>query len=62
MKKSKFLQCPVAPHAKPMEGNECPLHIKHPPTEEEFALGCGGWPNFLRHMYNLLHDHDVHIK
>jgi E3 ubiquitin-protein ligase MYCBP2 len=24
-----------------MEGEECPLHIKHPPTGEEFALGCG---------------------
>ena len=41
MKKSEFPQCPVAPRAKPMEGNECPLHVKHPPTGEEFALGCG---------------------
>lgn len=41
MKKSEFPQCPVAPRAKPIEGNECPLHVKHPPTGEEFALGCG---------------------
>ncbi|KAH9373289.1 hypothetical protein HPB48_005034 [Haemaphysalis longicornis] len=29
------------PKAKQLEGEECPLHIKHPPTGEEFALGCG---------------------
>ncbi|KAF4525840.1 hypothetical protein B566_EDAN011545 [Ephemera danica] len=29
------------PRAKQLEGEECPLHIKHPPTGEEFALGCG---------------------
>ena len=27
--------------AVPLEGNECPLHVKHPATGEEFALGCG---------------------
>ena len=29
------------PKAKQLEGEECPLHVKHPPTGEEFALGCG---------------------
>lgn len=29
------------PKAKQLEGDECPLHVKHPPTGEEFALGCG---------------------
>ena len=27
--------------ATSVEGDECPLHVKHPPTGEEFALGCG---------------------
>ena len=39
--KSELPQCPVGPRAKPLEGTECPLHVKHPPTGEEFALGCG---------------------
>uniref|UniRef100_A0A0K2UH48 RCR-type E3 ubiquitin transferase n=1 Tax=Lepeophtheirus salmonis TaxID=72036 RepID=A0A0K2UH48_LEPSM len=34
-------QCPVGPKALKLEGEECPLHIKHPSTGEEFALGCG---------------------
>lgn len=29
------------PKAMQLEGDECPLHIKHPATGEEFALGCG---------------------
>jgi E3 ubiquitin-protein ligase MYCBP2 len=29
------------PRGKQMEGDECPLHVQHPPTGEEFALGCG---------------------
>ncbi|XP_023712844.2 E3 ubiquitin-protein ligase MYCBP2 [Cryptotermes secundus] len=33
--------CPAGPKAKQLEGEECPLHVKHPPTGEEFALGCG---------------------
>ena len=41
MAKSELPQCPVGPCAKPLEGMECPLHVKHPPTGEEFALGCG---------------------
>ncbi len=41
MAKAELPQCPVGPCAKPLEGTECPLHVKHPPTGEEFALGCG---------------------
>ena len=29
------------PKLKQLEGDECPLHVKHPPTGEEYALGCG---------------------
>eukprot|EP00035_Acanthoeca_spectabilis_P008123 m.148788 g.148788 ORF g.148788 m.148788 type:complete len:4349 (-) comp14220_c3_seq1:875-13921(-) len=39
--KADMPQCPCAPVMKPLEGSECPLHIWHPPTGEEFALGCG---------------------
>ncbi|XP_044762914.1 E3 ubiquitin-protein ligase MYCBP2 [Coccinella septempunctata] len=39
--KSELPSCPAGPKAKQLEGDECPLHIKHPPTGEEFALGCG---------------------
>lgn len=31
----------AGPKAKQLEGDECPLHVTHPPTGEEFALGCG---------------------
>ncbi|CAL2043031.1 unnamed protein product [Caenorhabditis brenneri] len=33
--------CPVGPRCTPMEEQACPLKIKHPPTGEEFAMGCG---------------------
>jgi E3 ubiquitin-protein ligase MYCBP2 len=39
-KKEDMPHCPVGPVFKQLEG-ECPLKIKHPPTGEEFALGCG---------------------
>lgn len=39
--KQQLPRCPAGPKAKQLEGEECPLHIKHPPTGEEFALGCG---------------------
>jgi len=39
--KTELPQCPVAPKAVPLDLEECPLHVKHPPTGEEFALGCG---------------------
>jgi hypothetical protein len=31
----------AGPKGKQLEGTECPLHVVHPPTGEEFALGCG---------------------
>lgn len=31
----------VGPKARQLPGDECPLHVVHPPTGEEFALGCG---------------------
>lgn len=33
--------CAAGPRGRQMEGDECPLHVQHPPTGEEFALGCG---------------------
>ncbi|XP_011290756.1 E3 ubiquitin-protein ligase highwire [Musca domestica] len=39
--KNKLPQCPAGPKAKQLMGEECPLHVIHPPTGEEFALGCG---------------------
>ncbi|XP_024084698.1 E3 ubiquitin-protein ligase MYCBP2 isoform X3 [Cimex lectularius] len=39
--KNELPPCPAGPKAKLLEGEECPLHVKHPPTGEEFALGCG---------------------
>ena len=53
--KGKMPQCPVCairhwhmsharqagPVLRQLEGSECPLHVVHPPTGEEFALGCG---------------------
>ena len=45
MPKSELPQCPIGPHVKPLSGTECPLHVKHPPTGDEFALGCGDCHN-----------------
>ena len=39
--KDELPSCPVGPRAMPQDGDECPLRAKHPPTGEEFALGCG---------------------
>ncbi|XP_050423071.1 E3 ubiquitin-protein ligase MYCBP2 isoform X2 [Adelges cooleyi] len=33
--------CPAGPRGTSLNVEECPLHVKHPPTGEEFALGCG---------------------
>jgi E3 ubiquitin-protein ligase MYCBP2 len=33
-------KCPAGPQLKQLKG-KCPLGIDHPPTGEEFALGCG---------------------
>ncbi|KAI6226542.1 RCR-type E3 ubiquitin transferase [Aphelenchoides fujianensis] len=35
-------KCPVGPRATPLEGApQCPLRVQHPPTGQEFSLGCG---------------------
>ncbi|XP_071950592.1 E3 ubiquitin-protein ligase MYCBP2-like isoform X2 [Antedon mediterranea] len=39
--KQELPRCPAGPKITQMEGDECPLHVDHPPTGEEFALGCG---------------------
>uniref|UniRef100_A0A7E4WAZ4 RCR-type E3 ubiquitin transferase n=1 Tax=Panagrellus redivivus TaxID=6233 RepID=A0A7E4WAZ4_PANRE len=39
--KSQLPQCPVGPRCVQLEGEECPLRVQHPPTGEEFSLGCG---------------------
>eukprot|EP00753_Platysulcus_tardus_P011481 PLAT3292.30.p1 GENE.PLAT3292.30~~PLAT3292.30.p1 ORF type:complete len:1705 (-),score=914.67 PLAT3292.30:92-4642(-) len=40
MAKDKLPHCPAGPLGKQLSG-DCPLCIDHPPTGEEFALGCG---------------------
>ncbi|CRK91251.1 CLUMA_CG004931, isoform A [Clunio marinus] len=44
--KIKLPKCPAGPKAMQLMTDECPLHIVHPPTGEEFALGCGICRNF----------------
>ncbi|XP_076446720.1 E3 ubiquitin-protein ligase MYCBP2-like isoform X7 [Babylonia areolata] len=39
--KTSLPHCPAGPRGRQLEGEECPLHVQHPPTGEEFALGCG---------------------
>ncbi|EJW84961.1 hypothetical protein WUBG_04127 [Wuchereria bancrofti] len=34
-------KCPVGAKCVQLDGSECPLKVKHPPTGEEFPLGCG---------------------
>ena len=41
MAKSELPHRPAGPKCTQLEGDECPLHVQHPPTGEEFALGCG---------------------
>jgi len=41
MRRCDLPQCPAGPRATPLTADECPLHVKHPATGEEFALGCG---------------------
>jgi len=33
--------CPAGPRATQLTTDQCPLHVQHPVTGEEFALGCG---------------------
>ena len=35
------IDCPVGPGSKALTTKTCPLNIKHPPTGENFSLGCG---------------------
>ncbi|XP_078322875.1 E3 ubiquitin-protein ligase MYCBP2-like [Crassostrea virginica] len=37
---SSLPQCPAGPCGKQLPGSECPLGIQHPPTGEEFVIGC----------------------
>lgn len=39
--KKDLPQCPAGPRARQLDVSDCPLHVQHPPTGEEFALGCG---------------------
>jgi len=39
--RSELPRCPAGPRATQLSGNDCPLHVEHPATGEEFALGCG---------------------
>eukprot|EP01133_Synstelium_polycarpum_P011629 gene11629-13579_t len=39
--RAKHPQCPVAPGGIELPGDECPLHVDHPKTGVEHALGCG---------------------
>ncbi|EFX83071.1 hypothetical protein DAPPUDRAFT_48552 [Daphnia pulex] len=41
MPKHALPKCPAGPRGRQLDGDECPLHLVHPPTGEEFALGCG---------------------
>jgi len=41
MQRSDLPRCPAGPRATQLTGDECPLHVLHPATGEEFALGCG---------------------
>ncbi|KAI1288150.1 E3 ubiquitin-protein ligase MYCBP2 [Halotydeus destructor] len=39
--KQDLPKCPAGPRARQLDSQDCPLHVKHPATGEEFALGCG---------------------
>jgi E3 ubiquitin-protein ligase MYCBP2 len=39
--KDEMPACPVGPVFQQLDGDECPLHVVHPPTGEEYCLGCG---------------------
>lgn len=45
--KIKLPRCPCGPKATQLLGEDCPLHIVHPPTGDEFPLGCGICRNAL---------------
>ena len=39
--RAQLPRCPAGPGATQLAGDQCPLSVQHPPTGEEFALGCG---------------------
>lgn len=39
--KDKLPKCPAGPNAVQLSGSQCPLNVDHPPTGDEFSLGCG---------------------
>ncbi|KRY47660.1 E3 ubiquitin-protein ligase rpm-1 [Trichinella britovi] len=39
--KDQLPHCPAGPQARQLSGDQCPLNVDHPPTGEEYALGCG---------------------
>ncbi|KRZ20205.1 E3 ubiquitin-protein ligase rpm-1 [Trichinella pseudospiralis] len=39
--KEQLPHCPAGPQARQLSGDQCPLNVDHPPTGEEYALGCG---------------------
>ena len=47
MSRASFPKCPVGPGCVQLGGKECPLRLKHPPTGDEFSLGCGACRNAL---------------
>jgi hypothetical protein len=58
----------TGPRATALNVDECPLHVKHPATGEEFALGCGvcrnahtfwGRPFVKHHNNNIIIKHHV---
>lgn len=51
--KNLLPKCPAGPKGLQLEGS-CPLRILHPPTGEEFALGCGICRNLSTFWYILV--------
>lgn len=41
-------QCPAGPKATKLAGSDCPLHVSHARTGQEFILGCGLCPGKQR--------------
>lgn len=39
--KELLAKCPAGPKSIQLDGTDCPLKVEHPPTGQEFALGCG---------------------
>ncbi|CAD5120813.1 DgyrCDS9371 [Dimorphilus gyrociliatus] len=39
--KELLAKCPAGPKSIQLDGTDCPLKVEHPPTGQEYALGCG---------------------